>query len=153
VSYKIKASAVETGSYASPKTYRCVANNCPMPGSISGIGEGGGVCAWHYGANASDWPRITQKLLDWGCVTFEVNECRRIHTESESAYNARAIADAFAAACQRLQPQAGAWWDDTLKPGLLKSGFPESYRDWGNRLERFVGGQVQEQQNRRRIVA
>jgi hypothetical protein len=131
--------------------YPCSAHQCPMPGTLF-TGGTKGMCAWHYGSNASDWPRITGKLLDWACVTYEVNEARRALT-GEAAANPAALASLFSAAWERLQPLVPGWeeqlrpgnirWRDATQPtGYRDTGFRETYADWAKRLEAFVGGQV-----------
>lgn len=133
------------------RRYPCAAHQCPMPGTLF-PGGGKGVCAWHYGANSSDWPRITGKLLEWACVTYEVNEARRVLT-GDNAANPVVLEALFAAAWERLQPLVSGW-EDQLKPGNIRwrdatqpagyrdSGMRESYSDWAKRLNEFVGAQV-----------
>jgi len=42
------------------------------------------VCAWHYGCESHDWPRITRVLDDWRCVTQQINAVRRVLVEQPS---------------------------------------------------------------------
>ena len=137
------------------RRYPCFANGCPMPGTIwpgavqGGTGDEPGTCAWHYGVQTHDIPKVTRVLLDWQCVSFEVNEARRAHTSSELACNPKALADAFAAAWERLQPQVGEWAEE-LRPGTARNsrgdrlGHREDYASWARRLERFLGARVVE---------
>lgn len=168
MSYKTKADAIRTqdeGAYRggrveqeAPKPqrlrYPCFAAGCPMPGTIF-LGavqgekpEGSGCCAWHFGVQANDIPKVTQRLVDWQCVSIEVNAARRFLT-GEQASNPKAIDEAFAAAWSRLQPLARSW-ESELQPGGARTskGEPlshqESYGDWAKRLERFLGARVGE---------
>jgi len=125
------------------RTYRCSGHGCPMPGAIfDNPGQLTGVCAYHYAANPSDWPRITQALTDWACVTDEINACRQIHTDPETATSPGTIARQFEAAVARLEPLVGTWWDQ-LKPQPGRGGRMDDYRSWGLRLDRFIGARVQ----------
>lgn len=125
--------------------FPCFATGCPMPGTIfPGAGVGGtgdrpGECAWHYGVQPTDIPRVTQVLQDWLCVAREVNAARRAQY-GEAASSPRALDALFEQAVQRLRPhvQAGGWGDQfERQPG-------EDYRRWGQRLEAFIGGRVVE---------
>lgn len=98
------------------------------------------MCAYHYAANAQDWPRITQTLVEWKCVLDEIQTCRKIHTDPATC--TRNNGAEFDAAVARLESLTGAWWSD-LKPQLGRGGRMDDYRDWGHRLEVFIGGQVQ----------
>lgn len=122
-----------------PKQLRfaCNAHQCPMPGTIFPASGSNGVCAWHYGGLPSDWPRITQVLRDWQCMVDEIDECRRIHSGA-SGFDPKVLSDTYAAAIARLRPFVqGGGWGDAFEP---KHG--EQYRDWGRRLEAFLGGEV-----------
>lgn len=123
-----------------PTRYRCEAHECPMPGTMFPSGSKGGVCAWHYGAISSDWPRISRVLLDWGAVAYEVDECRRVHTASESACDPKAQDALYATAVERLSPfmAAGGW---TAEFEAMRG---RSYAQWGRRLEEFLGARVVE---------
>lgn len=125
--------------------FACFADACPMPGTIfPGAGVGGtgdrpGTCAWHYAVNANDIPRITQVLQDWHCVAREVNAARRAQY-GETASDPKAMDALFAQSVSRLRPhvQAGGWRDEfEALPG-------EHFREWGQRLEAFIGGRVVE---------
>ncbi len=125
--------------------YPCAANQCPMPGTIFPGNTRSWVCVYHCNAHSGDWPRITQILLDWQCVTSEINAARRALT-GESARDPVAIDAAFAAGWQRLEPLAGDWAEQ-LRPGNIRvrgveSRHRESYGDWANRLTEFIGGRV-----------
>jgi hypothetical protein len=136
--------------------YPCFAGGCPMPGTIlpSGGKDGGpGSCAWHYGTKPSDIPRVTQVLKDWACLTYEVNEARRALT-GDIAADPKALADAFTAAWERLEPLVGDWAEQ-LRPGPIRSRnratgivsdshMPEGYADWAKRLTEFLGARVVE---------
>lgn len=137
------------------RSYPCQAHSCPMPGTIfpGAVGgekaEGSGICAWHYGVVATDWPRISRVLLDWACVSYEVNEARRVLT-GENACNPGAIEQAFAQAWERMQPLVVGEWEDQLRPGQMRTrkGEPlpyrEGYGDWAKRLQEFLGARVRE---------
>lgn len=44
----------------------CLANNCPMPGSISPSSSGNDfVCRFHDAAKPHDWPRVTEEIIEW----------------------------------------------------------------------------------------
>ena len=126
---------------APTKRYGCAANGCPMPGTISGGGHGSSSCSWHYGTSGHDWPRITQVLLDWQCVSDEINTCRRAHTDPETCGNPKVLDDMFDAAWRRMGPLVGAWEKD-LRPQAGRGGQMDSYVAWSLRLERFIGGRV-----------
>lgn len=135
--------------------YPCFAVGCPMPGTIwpgitsGGTGDERGTCSWHYGVQPHDIPRVTRALRDWGCVSFEVNEARRVLT-GELAMNPKAIDDAYLAAWERLKPLVAGEWEAKLRPGNIQlrdgeiTNHRETYGDWAKRLERFVGARVQE---------
>lgn len=128
--------------------YPCSAMQCPMPGTIS-TENGSNLCVYHCRASTRDWPRITQALKDWGVVMYEINECRRVHTDPETAFEPKVLADLFTAAWERLAPLAPGW-EEQLKPQAGSGGYKDSYRDWGLRLERFIGSQVVAQLTTRR---
>lgn len=137
--------------------YPCFADGCPMPGTIwpgagiGGTGDQPGTCAWHYGVQPQDIPKVTRALRDWACVTYEVNEARRACT-GDLASNPAALKAAFATAWERLQPLVVGQWEDELSPGNIHTSkgldcgprLPESYADWARRLERFVGARIAE---------
>lgn len=135
--------------------YPCSANNCPMPGTMHPdqvLGEKTrGVCAWHYGAATSDWPRITQVLNDWACVSEEIQACRQAHCDPATALDLKALRSLYAQAVERLRPavQMGGWGDQfEPRPG-------EHYDAWGHRLTAFIGARVVEvlSVNQRRAAA
>lgn len=119
--------------------YECCANGCPMPGTMFPSGGSRGICCYHYATNASDWPRITKVLADWRCVTFEINECRRVLCDQDICTDVKAQNDAFRSAWERLMPalDMGGWNLAQLAP---KPG--EGYSNWARRLDEFLGGQV-----------
>lgn len=120
--------------------YPCAANGCPMPGAIFPASGSRGMCGYHYATNSSDWPRITQALTDWRCVSAEVNEARRVLTDQDLCTDVKAQNDAFRTAWERLQPaMAMGGWNDALKPAPR-----ESYSGWCRRLEEFMGARVLE---------
>ena len=122
--------------------YACLAHQCPMTGSMFGEG-GNGVCVYHFGTNSHDWPRITHTLLDWAIVTEEINHCRRVLTNPETASSPAVIEAEFRKAVQRVEQCAGQWIND-LKPQLTRGGKLDSYGTWSQRLERFMGQRVVE---------
>lgn len=133
-----------------PVRNRCFAERCPMPGSLTLSGSGNATCAWHYGVLSTDIPKVTQVLLDWDCVSFEIREARRVLT-GELASNPGALKRLFEAAWERLRPLVHEYAEE-LKPGNIRTSkgvdrgqlFPEAYGDWAKRLERFIGGKVVE---------
>lgn len=158
MSYKTKADSLADAIPHTPvvRTYRCAAHGCQMPGAIfDNPGQPTGVCAYHYAANPVDWPRITQALAEWECVTSEIRECRRVHTASETAAKPAVLSGLFGAAVARLEPLVGPHWWEQLKPQPGRGGVMDSYASWGWRLEKFIGARVQEQTiaPRRRLAA
>lgn len=160
MSYKDKATTYRGGAIGDPEPprvrlrYPCFAVGCPMPGTLwpgatqGGTGDTPGTCAWHYGVQPQDIPRVTKALQEWACVSFEVNEARRVLT-GETATDPKAIGAAFAAAWERMRPLVPGW-EEQLKPGNIRTSkgeerpFHEGYGDWAKRLERFVGARVGE---------
>ena len=122
--------------------YACVANQCPMPGTMSGEGAHG-VCCYHWNTFAGDWPRITQVLLDWAILSDEVNHCRALHCSPGNATKPDVLQNEFGLAVARVLQGAGTWADE-LKPGTSRGGKPESYQVWVYRLECFLGQRVVE---------
>lgn len=166
MSYKAKADAIRSqdeGAYRGgrveqdkPKPqrlrYSCFADGCLMPGTIflgavqGEKAEGTGCCAWHFGVQPHDIPRVTQALRDWDCVAFEIREARRVLT-GELASSPTALQQCFAAAWERLKAVADSWESD-LRPGNIHTskgvdtGNPQGYGDWSRHLERFLGSRV-----------
>lgn len=110
----------------------CVAHGCPMPGVIF-LGGGEGVCGWHYGRPAHDWPRITQVIADWSCVTRQINAVRRVLSDPTQATDPRAL-QAVIDHGARLADQAPGW---RLEPDPR-----EDIGQWARRLEAFLQGCV-----------
>jgi hypothetical protein len=139
MSFAKPASAYSTANDIprSVKRYTCMANQCPMPGTISGE-SGNGVCAYHYNTHGPDWPRITQTLLDWAILTEEINRCRSIMCDIATTTNPDLIAQEYAAAWARIKDNLGTWTDQ-LKPQHM-----DSYGSWSLRLEQFIGQRVVE---------
>lgn len=131
---------LNTGTYRPEKPqFACTADQCPAPGTIfpgATHGGGRGLCVFHYGANASDWPRITQVLKDWECVGYEFRECRRVMCDPATATDPRAQNALFGIAWKRLQPLVAGY------EGELAPRADDRYDRWGRRLEEFVGGMV-----------
>jgi len=116
------------------RQYRCFVNQCPMTGGIFLSGsQGPGICGHHYGTTGHDIVRVTQTLLDWECVTYEINLCR------SALLKVDVDREAVAKSWTRLQPalSRGGWGDE-----LAPSG--ESYPQWGQKLERFLEARVKE---------
>lgn len=135
------------------KRYDCAAHNCPMVGSIFESGsQGAGICAYHFGANPTDWPRISQALHDWACVTDEIRECRRAHTDAATALNPGELQRLFAQAQARVEPLVGTWWDQLKPQAHGRHNTPDTYRSWGQRLESFIGSKVVAEMTRRRAA-
>lgn len=55
----------------------CIANGCPMPGSISGSGAGF-VCFIHHSTDGADWPRATESILQNERIRLAIIETARI---------------------------------------------------------------------------
>jgi len=120
----------------------CSAHGCTLAGAIlNHPGEPSGLCAYHHAANPHDWPKVTQKMNDWSCVTEAITDCRRIHSRPETAANSRLIAEKYALAVAKLKAFAVDWTDE-LAPKNDHSGTVETYRAWGLRLERFLFKQL-----------
>lgn len=113
----------------------CDAHGCPMPGAIFLNGhDAPGICAWHFGANGSDFPRITAALLRWQCVSDEINAARRVINDPMMATDVKAQKRAIHEAWIRLQPAVdGSGWEAALKP--LDS---EPIGDWCRRITDFL---------------
>ena len=107
--------------------YRCAAFDCPMTGSIF-LGSGDGVCAWHYGSESHDWPRITRVLDDWRCVTQQINAVRRVLVEQPSNGKAH---DAILRAARDELPQVAPQWG-------LEPAEHEDIGAWARRLAGFL---------------
>lgn len=110
--------------------YRCAANSCPMFGALARSGSADFFCCYHHGAEARDWPRITQVLIDWDCVAVEANRARCAMLQVTTP--PKALDEAWARLRQLIQ---GGWTKDLEPRG-------ESYRDWGRRLEKFLLARV-----------
>lgn len=156
MSYKAKAEVIRAGDESAyrggaltvqqpPPTvqrYPCFADGCPMAGTIfpNGTADGKpGVCAFHYAANPTDIPKITQVLNDWQCVANEIRAARRCVTGPAAADPATQDREQ-ALAWGRLGPvvQRGGWGDVLApRPG-------EHYGEWAKHLERFLGARVVE---------
>src|SRR5882672_6178119 len=95
--------------------FRCVAHDCPMPGAIFTSGARDGICTWHYGATPRDFPRITQLLHDWACVTDEILNARRELCGQATCMDA--AREPVERAWERLRPalRSGPWLDE-LRP-------------------------------------
>jgi hypothetical protein len=124
-----------------PMRYPCAAQGCAMPGALFPTGASGGLCVYHYDAGAHEWPRITRVLRDWKCVTDIINEAKRLHSDVKTCMDVRLQNEKFADAWEHLQELAPAWVD-SLAPRPTKAGFPETYREWTNRLEYFLVKQL-----------
>lgn len=114
--------------------YRCLANLCPMFGGIFLAGpQAPGICSYHFGVVGHDMVRVTQALLDWECVTFEINRwrCALLHVDVDKA--------ALSKAWTRMQPAVTGGWESELAPAP-----GESYVGWGARLERFMEARIKE---------
>lgn len=134
------------------RSYRCAAHGCPMAGAIfERSGQEGGICAYHYGANTADWGRITRALTDWDSVTAEIGECRRVHMDPQLSARPDEVEKLFKAAAARMEPLVGTWWDE-IKPQAGKGGRMDTYRDWGMRLETFIGSRVVGELTRRKAA-
>ena len=53
--------AEKTEKFDSKPTFRCVANNCPLNGSIS-TAQDKWMCGFHFRAEPTDWPRVSDAL-------------------------------------------------------------------------------------------
>lgn len=119
--------------------YRCKVSFCPMTGGIFLAGpHAPGVCAYHYGTTGREEEQVTQILLDWECVTYEINACRSAHLKVDLDK------DALPKAWTRLQPALGAGWAAELAPPAACS-----YAAWGHRLEKFLEARVREATRRK----
>ncbi|QRF60226.1 hypothetical protein [Variovorax paradoxus] len=116
------------------RQYRCLVNFCPMTGGIFLAGpHAPGICCYHYGMTGREVERVTQILLDWECVTYEINACRTAHLKVE--IDKAALAKAWT----RLQPALGGQYAAELAPPV-----DCSYGQWGHRLVKFVEARVRE---------
>ena len=127
----------ETAAESPPFTqkiirYQCAAHNCPMVGSIFPGGGQSGVCGYHYDTQAHEWRRTTQILIDWACVTDEINAARRAQINPKTSLNAVAMQNEFTRAWRTLEPLANNWTEQ-LRP------LPNmTYAQWGRHLEKFM---------------
>jgi hypothetical protein len=55
---------------------RCKANGCPLRGSIN-MG-GGWMCSYHSNAEAHQWPRVTEALLEADDIRLAIDEVLKI---------------------------------------------------------------------------
>lgn len=124
------------------RRYACAAHQCPMAGTISGEG-GKGICAYHYNTHGTDWPRITQTLLDWAILGDEVNHCRSLHCDPANTTKPDVLEAEFKLAVERVLQGAGHWINE-LQPGKSRRGDPETYQVWAYRMECFLGQRVVE---------
>lgn len=113
----------------------CFAAGCPMPGSMSSGGNSWS-CAWHYAAQPSTIPRITQVLRDWECLTYEINAGRRALTGKHCA-DPKVLHDLYIEAQERVKvaTAAGGWADAFDGAGM-------DYRTWLYKLDMFLGQRV-----------
>jgi hypothetical protein len=114
--------------------YRCIANDCPMPGTIFDSGAADGICAWHYGAMPSRWPTITQILnADWACVTVHYCAVRRVLASTSTCMDGMA----HVAVLDGGRDLVG------IAPGWgLGPCAGEDIGEWGRRLGHFLHGCV-----------
>ena len=90
------------------------------------------MCGYHYDALPQDWPRVTQKLADWQCVTDEILAARRAQIDKKTCLDQAAMDLELVKAWRFLKPQVPAWIEQ-LQP--LPN---QTYRDWGKMLEKFM---------------
>lgn len=132
-----------TPTAAFSRGFKCAAHGCNMAGTLfESIGQRSGTCVYHHAASPHDWPKITQVLTEWECLTAEINRCRSILTNPKTCTDYKTIDSEFRAAAARVEQATGAWWSD-LKPQRGKAGHMDDYRSWCQRLELFMGGRVQ----------
>lgn len=118
--------------------YPCRADQCPMAGTVDHTPSHPGICGYHYRETPSDWPRITQALLDWECVTRAINRARRVVTDPVLCCDGKAHAEALRDEWERLLPAVkGSGWHRRVEP---QKG--EHIGDWGRRLEVFMGARI-----------
>jgi hypothetical protein len=111
-----------------------------MPGTIFPGGADDGICAWHFGCNSDELPKITTALADWEGVARAVNQCRTETNDPGKAGNPRAQNEAQAEIWGLLLPSViGSGWKPRLAP--VKG---EYLGDWGRRLERFLRDRIKE---------
>jgi hypothetical protein len=120
-----------------PKTmvYRCAAHRCRMPGTIY-LGGPDGQCWLHARAKPSDWPRITQVLVDWDMVVEEALLARRTMI-GVWANDPKKQNELMAEAWNRIRG-ALPLWETELAP------FGGDFGQWGRKLEAFLAGRVHE---------
>ena len=95
-------SATDEPATVAARTWRCMCNGCPATAGID-AGNGETICRFHYGAPASEWQSITNRLRqrDWMvkaadyCATGDVNP----------AWHDRAVAAAERAGRPELLPK------------------------------------------------
>lgn len=120
--------------------YRCFANGCPMPGTIFTGGSDSGVCAWHFGCNADDLPRVSRCIADWECVANAINAGRTFTNDPMKATAAKGDTAELAAMWADLLPSVlGSGWKNRIEPTA-----GERLGDWTRRLERFLANRIKE---------
>lgn len=128
-----------------PLRYPCVANGCPMPGTI--LVGGPGICGWHLGTNGDEFSRVTESLQRWECVTRVINAARRVvstpATCADGKAQAAVLRDEWAALAQAVH---GTGWKIRVEP---QPG--ETIGEWGRRLEVFLAARVKGDQTSREI--
>lgn len=125
--------------------FECAAHSCPMPGSVF-LG-GPGVCGWHARENPDDWPKITQAILDWRCVSRVINRARQVLTAPETCSSAKAQDDAMQALWTQLRADlnGSGGWESRLEPRMGPGRYTgEGLSNWSRRLDQFLGARVRE---------
>jgi len=80
---------------------QCAAHGCHLAGSISDGPGGNGFCAYHFGAPADIWGRITETMTrEHGPLLSEILTGRRFHARMSTQRPSDMLGDAWA----RLQP-------------------------------------------------
>lgn len=113
------------------RRYPCLAHGCPMAGAIFLNGhDAPGICALHYGCNASDMPKITEVLRNWGCVTFAHGQVQQFLNDPDKCTDIGAERVLLAAQWGELQRAAPEW--PQLKP------YVNALADWRRQLLAFL---------------
>lgn len=136
---------------AEPQRLRfpCAAHQCPMVGAIFvGGPDAPGQCMFHAREPANDWPKITQALKDWECVTTAILRARRVLASQDASSDGALHQRTLKAEWEAMLPAVlGSGWKTRVEPRLL-----ETLGEWTRRLEGFLHARVRERQKGEGVI-